>query len=77
MEQTKVDLEMKNVTLTFVGHQSDAVAQAFYTWLVDGGLEDQLIETITSNVGGDVEVDGIFDLNNETLQVAILSTEKD
>lgn len=68
---------MKKVTLTFVGHQSNDVAQAFYTWLVDGGLEDQLTETLTNNVGGDVEVDGVFDLNNETLDVAILSTEKE
>ncbi len=31
---------VKKVTLTFVGFNSDEVAQRFYTWAVDGGLED-------------------------------------
>lgn len=65
---------MRKVTLTFVGHQSDAVAQKFYTWLVDGGLEDSVIETLSDDA---VEVTGIADINNDTLDVAIQSVAKE
>jgi hypothetical protein len=63
---------MKSVTITFLGHRSDDVAERFYTWVVDGGLEDSIIDTL-SNDG--VEVQGILDINNDSLSLAIVSTE--
>ena len=65
---------MKKVTLTFVGFQSDEVAQAFYTWVVDGGLEDGIIDTLSNSK---VEVEGITDFNNESLDIAIGSKENE
>lgn len=59
---------MKTVTLTFVGQQSDELAQRFFTWLVDGGLEDQLIDELSTP---EVQVSGIVDLDAEQLAVAI------
>lgn len=67
---------MRKVTVTFVGDGSDETAQAFYTYFVDGGLEDQVIDVLTDNTAPEIEVDGIFDLNNDTLDVAILSKMK-
>lgn len=64
---------MRNVTITFVGDGSDEVAQAFYTYFVDGGLEDKVTEVLTDNTPDDIEVDGLFDLNNDTLQIAVSS----
>lgn len=61
---------MKNVTLTFVGDASDKIAQKFYTWVVDGGLEDTIIETLSSE---EIEVNGIKDSNNDSLSIAIES----
>lgn len=62
---------MKSVTLTFIGDHSDEIAQKFYTWVVDGGLEDQIIDTLS---GDGVAVSGIVDFNNEQLSVAISSS---
>ena len=59
---------MRKVTLTFVGHQSDDLAQRFYTWLIDGGLEDQIIDTLSTE---EVIVEGIADSNNDSLDIAI------
>lgn len=64
---------MRKVTLTFVGDGSDDVAQAFYTWFVDGGLEDQAIEVLTNNTPANIDVLGLMDINNETLDIAIES----
>ncbi|MBO6896939.1 MAG: hypothetical protein GY767_14800 [Shimia sp.] len=64
---------MKKVTVTFVGDGSDEVAQAFYTYFVDGGLEDQIIDTLTDNTAANIEVEGIMDINNDTLDIAIQS----
>jgi hypothetical protein len=64
---------MRNVTITFVGDGSDEVAQAFYTYFVDGGLEDTVTEVLTDNTPDNIEVDGLFDLNNDTLQIAVSS----
>ena len=66
---------MRTVTFTFVGHGSDDVAQAFYTWFVDGGLEDQAIEVLTDNTAANIDVEGILDINNDTLDIAIHSKE--
>ena len=65
---------MKKVTITFVGFQSDEVAKSFYTWVVDGGLEDAIIDTLSTD---EIEVEGIKDFNNETLDIAISSTMKE
>lgn len=61
---------MKKVTLTFVGFHSNEIAQKFYTWLVDEGLEDGLIDTLSDST---VAVDGITDFNNDSLDIAISS----
>lgn len=65
---------MKKVTLTFVGFQSDKVAQSFYNWIVDGGLEDGIIDELSNS---EIEVEGISDFNNETLDIAISSKSVD
>lgn len=57
---------MKKVTLTFVGQDSDIMAQKFYTWFVDGGLEDQVIDTLTEM--GPSKVD-LIEINNESLDL--------
>ena len=40
---------MKKVTFEFVGQDAEEMAQKFYTWFVDGGLEDQWIVNTFSN----------------------------
>ncbi len=65
---------MRKVTITFVGDGSDDVAQAFYTYFVDGGLEDQVIDTLNDNTAANIDVEGIMDINNETLDIAIKSS---
>lgn len=39
---------MNQVILKFEGDAGEEVAQRFYTWLVDGGLEDQVVDTLSS-----------------------------
>jgi hypothetical protein len=63
---------MKKVTLTFIGYKSDKMAQKFYTWVVDGGFEDSIIDTLSED---DVKINGISDLNNDSLDIAILSSQ--
>lgn len=46
---------MKTVSITFAGPKSDAMAKRFYSYLVDGGLEDQLIEAL-SGKGATLEI---------------------
>lgn len=65
---------MKTVSVTFVGDGSDEVAQAFYTWFVDGGLEDQVIQVLTENTAESIEVKGITEINNDDLTIAIGSS---
>ena len=43
---------MKTVSITFAGPKSDAMAKRFYSYLVDGGLEDQLIEALSDKAEG-------------------------
>jgi hypothetical protein len=64
---------MRKVTFTFVGDGSDEAAQAFYTYFVDGGLEDQVIDVLTENTPANIEVEGVMDINNDTLDIAIQS----
>ncbi|MCI5211733.1 MAG: hypothetical protein D3910_23795 [Candidatus Electrothrix sp. ATG2] len=64
---------MKKVTLTFVGFNSDEVAQRFYTWVIDGGLEDGIIDTLSYD---GIEVAGTKDWNHDTLDIAIESREE-
>lgn len=65
---------MRTVTFTFVGDGSDEAAQAFYTYFVDGGLEDQVVDVLTDNTPPEIDVEGVMDLNNDTLDIAIRST---
>ncbi len=64
---------MQRVTFTFVGDNSDEIAHKFYTWVIDGGLEDSIIDTLTDD---EIKVEGIADFNNESLDIAILSKRK-
>jgi hypothetical protein len=59
---------MKKVTLTFLGDKTDEIAEKFFTWLVDGGFEDQLIEALSTD---EIVVDGVFDYNKDTLDVTL------
>lgn len=68
---------MKTVSISFVGDGSDDVAQAFYTWIVDGGLEDQIVDELTRLTPGDIEVEGIFDNNSDDLTIATNSNNSD
>lgn len=56
---------MKSVRIDFAGEKSEEMAKRFYAYLVDGGLEDQLIEAL-SDKGVTLE---ISDLNNDDLTV--------
>lgn len=67
---------MKTVSITFVGDESDHVAETFYTWIVDGGMEDQIVQMLTELTNENIEVDSVMDINNETLSMAILSKAK-
>ncbi|CAH1570508.1 hypothetical protein [Vibrio jasicida] len=59
---------MKKVTLTFVGEGSDRIAEKFYSWMTDGGLEDSMIENLSDR---EISVVGISDMDNETRDVVI------
>lgn len=60
---------MKRVTFTFVGDNSDEIAQKFYTWVIDGGLS----YTITDNLS-DAEIDvDLMDFDNDTFDIAFQS----
>lgn len=67
---------MKKVTFTFVGNGSDQTADKFYSWVVDGGLEDYIVDTLTDLTDEEIEVDGISDFNNETYDISIRSFVK-
>jgi len=46
---------MKTVQITFAGPKLDAMAKRFFSYLVDGGLEDQLIQAL-SEKGATLEI---------------------
>lgn len=56
---------MKSVTLKFAGLKSADTARRFYTYLVDGGLEDHLIDTLSSD---DLDLE-ISECDGERLKV--------
>lgn len=62
---------MKTVKLTFAGLKSEEMAKRFYSYLVDGGLEDQLIQMISGN---GVTL-GINDCNTKELSVLFQCSE--
>ena len=47
MSMMLVDEKSKSVTLVFNGVKSGDMAKKFFTYLVDGGLEDILIENLS------------------------------
>jgi len=49
------------------------MAQKFFSWIVDGGLEDGIIDTLSDD---SVQVEGLVDFNTESLDIAVLSKEK-
>lgn len=58
----------KSVTFVFEGEQAGKVAEYFYHWYVDGGLQDQVEETLSENLEADIETTAI---DNETLTVTL------
>jgi hypothetical protein len=63
---------MKKVLFTFVGDNSDEIAQKFYTWVIDGGLAD----TITDNLSDTTINLDLLDFDNETFDIAFKSELK-
>jgi len=64
---------MKKVTLTFIGYESEEVAKRFYSWMVGGGLSEGLLDNLSDQ---EIDVCGVVDSNNESLEIAITSTPK-
>ena len=64
---------MKTVRIEFAGPQSEKKARKFFTWLVDGGLEDQVIQTLS----GDGVTLEISDCNTDELAVLFQCREED
>lgn len=56
---------MKKLEIEFFGSDSEAIAQKLYTYLVDGGLEDQLIDHLSDE---SIEVE-MRDWDNKSLKV--------
>ena len=66
LEMSMIVVKKKDtVNLIFSGVKSEEMAKRFYTYLVDGGLEDHLIETLSED-GVTLE---IVDYNNKKLTV--------
>lgn len=59
---------MKNVTFTFAGQYSEEMAQQFYTWFIDGGLEDHVIETLSEMGPSNVEV---IEFDNDKMDIVV------
>lgn len=66
-------VQMKTVHIEFAGPKSDTMAKRFYAYLVDGGLEDQLIETLSDKT---VTLE-ISDCSNDDLAVLFQCREVD
>jgi len=49
MSMMPVEEESTSVTLMFTGLQAGDMAKKFFTYLVDGGLEDQVIQALSGN----------------------------
>ncbi len=65
MSQMNADVESKAVNLVFSGVKSGDMAKKFFTYLVDGGLEDIIIQAIA----GHGVVLGISGFDKKTLTV--------
>ena len=59
---------MKKVTFEFVGQDAEEMAQKFYTWFVDGGLEDEIVDTLSDMGPSEVEV---VEIDNEKLNIIL------
>ena len=59
---------MKKVTFEFVGQDAEKMAQQFYTWFVDGGLEDQVVDTLSEMGPSEVE---LIEIDNEKLNLIL------
>lgn len=59
---------MKNVTFTFVGQNSKKMAEQFYYWFIDGGLQDQIEETLSEM--GPSEV-GVIEFDNDSMDIIV------
>lgn len=58
---------MKNaVTLEFHGKDAEKIAERAYYLLVDGGLEDQIIDTLSEECDLSIEADGCDNENHIT-----------
>ena len=64
---------MKQVTIKFNGTGAEKCAKDLYYWLVDGGLEDYIIDNLSDN---ETEVEGICGFSNEELVVTFKSKKK-
>lgn len=64
---------MKNVTFTFKGQEAEKMAQQFYTWFVDGGLEDQIVDTLSEEGPSNVEV---IEIDNDELNIVLECSSK-
>lgn len=64
----KGGVKMKKVTFTFVGQEAEAMARQFYHWYVDGGLEDQVVDTLTDMGPSKVET---IEIDNDTFDIVI------
>ena len=62
---------MDSVTITFTGYNAEEVAQRFSNLLVDGGLEDTLIDLLSDD---DVRVEGIGE-GDDDLDVTMVCVE--
>lgn len=49
LSMMRAEKEEASVTLFFNGVKAGEMAKKFFTYLVDGGLEDQLIQTLSGN----------------------------
>lgn len=49
------------------------MAQQFYTWFVDGGLEDQIVDTLSEEGPSNVEV---IEIDNDELNIVLECSSK-
>lgn len=59
---------MKKVTFTFVGQDAEIMAQKFYTWYVDGGLEDEVVDTLSGTGPSEVVT---IEIDNDTFDIVL------
>jgi len=58
---------MKQVTLCFEGTHAEEAAEKFFHYLVDGGLEDKLIDVLSDD---GVQIEGFSKIDTENLSVS-------